>query len=281
MKINAKDIVRLLPERLRRDCQVGICVPSYLERKRPVFCHIPILYGGPRWSARPSDVWPKVKSIITLIHFTPIAQDYSVHGIALELADILWQRLGVKTHVLNRRLKSDKKNLVGDERSFLEATGYDAHKKMILFKDIAYYAGLGQYGRNSLIINNRFGSNFKIQALFTEAELKCGQPMRPRAYPGCQNCKICLQACPEKIIYNYKVVTKTDACRFLLKTKPVIIGRLPKTIEIWNKSHPLKKLTCRICQSFCPANARHYLKQGLILVRRDDKRKIVFSYAKG
>ena len=45
MKINAKDIVGILPKKLKRICQVGICDPKYLEKLEPVFCYIPLEYG--------------------------------------------------------------------------------------------------------------------------------------------------------------------------------------------------------------------------------------------
>lgn len=282
MKIGARDIEEFLPEKLKPVCQIGICAPLRLERKRPIFCHIPTEYGGPRWNAKPSDVWPGVKSIIALIHFTPVALDYSsVENIILQVADILWKRLRIETHVLDKRGRPDRKNLIGGENSFLEATSYDASKKMILFKDIAYHAGLGQYGKNSLIINNRFGSDIKIQVLFTEAKLKYDQPILPKGYPGCKNCNICLKTCPGKIIHNYKVITEIDVCRLSVKTKkPIVIGRLPKRVKIWDSSSTRQKVECRACQSFCPANSQHYKRNGLILARRE-KGKIALFLAKG
>lgn len=61
-ELGAEDIEKILPEDIRPVCQVGICNPEYLERKKPLFCPIPQKYGGSRPSAKPSDVLPSVKS---------------------------------------------------------------------------------------------------------------------------------------------------------------------------------------------------------------------------
>ncbi len=120
MEINTKDIEELLPKGLRHVCKVGICNPVYLERKKRIFCYIPVKYGGRRQSAKPSEVLPSVKSIITLVHFTPIALDYSVQDIILRLASILRRKLKIKTHLLDESGKPSKENIIGNEDSFLK-----------------------------------------------------------------------------------------------------------------------------------------------------------------
>jgi len=275
MKISAKDIERILPRNLRRDCQVGICNPAYLERKKRVFCRIPFRYGGSRLSARPSDVLPSVKSIIVLIHFTPIAGDYSVKDMILVVADILRRKLKINTHVLNKFGRPDKKNIIGTESSFLESTGYDARKKIVLLKELAYYAGLGQYGKNSLIINKSFGSDIKIQTLFTEENLEYDKPILPKVHPFCKGCNICIKACPFKIIFKYKLISRADVCHCAKIEKPVIAGRIPKKNALWHSAPIAQKIHCRACQSFCPVNSQHY-QDRLILVTKEKKHKLFY-----
>ncbi|MFC1699787.1 hypothetical protein ACFL1I_07535, partial [Candidatus Omnitrophota bacterium] len=175
--------------------------------------------------------------------------------------------------------RAQPENLIGSEESFLKASGYDARKKMILLKDLAYCAGLGQYGKNSLIINKHFGSNIIIQALFTDARLRYDEPMRPRAYPGCKNCSVCISACPGGMIKNYKVIRPEDKCSIVPKERLALIGRLPKDTQGWMRASTKAKRYCKICQGFCPANSKNYFKDSLLLCRQEKQTKTRFFVA--
>ena len=153
MVIDKNIIEKLLPEETKKYCLIGICNPLYLEIKKRVLCeYIPIEFGGQRWSAKPSEVLPCVKSIICLIHFTPIAVDYFVDDIILTFADILWKRLRIRTHVLNRFGKPCKENLVGYEHSFLKISSYDAKKRGCRVCQSFCPINSEHYVKNSLVV---------------------------------------------------------------------------------------------------------------------------------
>ncbi len=59
-------------------------------------------------------------------------------------------------------------------------------------KDLAYHAGLGFYGRNTLMINPRLGSYFFIGYVVTDMELEPDSPIKG----GCMGCGRCVKACP-------------------------------------------------------------------------------------
>jgi len=267
MRITASRIQEILPAALKRSCLIGICDPRYLQKKQRVFCKIPAVYGGPRWSAKPREVLPEAKSIIALLHFTPLGFDYAVDKHVLSIAGIIWKKLGVRTHLLDASGRPDARNVIGHERS--RFGNYDARKRMILLKEIAYYAGLGQFGKNSLLINRSFGSDMKIQALFTGSSLEPGKPLIPKAHPACAECDICVDNCPSGIIRGYLVSAgDKDLCKGRAGKKPVLIGRLIKKRDLWDKAFLDQKLSCRICQSFCPLNKRHYFKDSLVFVKK-------------
>lgn len=281
MKMSAENIIKILPKNLRKVCRVGIADPAYLEKLKPVFSPL-----KNRWSAKPSDIYPSVKSIITLIHFTPIALDYSVEEIILLLADLLWKKLKIRTHVLDKFGKPREKNLVGTERIFSKEKFYskgEGKNKIVFLKDIAYYAGLGQYGKSSLIINSKFGSDIKIQVLFTESEFEHGVPILPKQYPGCKFCNICIDYCPHQAINSYKVdplISPTFKIRRCMVEEGTIkkeqeriaklakLARIPQN-RIWCKIPPKINIpsfpsflkenmkVCRVCQALCPANWRY------------------------
>lgn len=254
MKVDKNVIRKLLPEKLRECCLIGICNPKYLDDSKPVYS-----IKNKKWSASPREIFPAVESIIVLIHFTPVAWDYRVEKIIVELGSLLWKRYGLKTHIIDRSGKVDPDSLVGTEWG-PSSKRYD---KLILLKELAYYAGLGQYGKSSLIINPQFGSDFKIQALFTEEKLKYDSPKVPKKYPGCKNCNQCIELCPGEALSNYKIDplkcqwnwSKTFEQKILRSPRFLIRLRKPNV-----KNYLFQNEACRNCQAFCKANEDHYFK---------------------
>ena len=67
-------------------------------------------------------------------------------------------------------------------------------------------AGLGKLGKNSLLINDRFGSMIQMGALLTA---ECIEPNPLADYEVCKpNCSACIKACPEKAIDNKSIIQK-------------------------------------------------------------------------
>ncbi|GAH66037.1 unnamed protein product, partial [marine sediment metagenome] len=61
-------------------------------------------------------------------------------------------------------------------------------------KPIAQRAGIGWYGKHSIIITERFGSWVVLGEIITELELETDAPL-PQS---CGDCKICMDLCPTK-----------------------------------------------------------------------------------
>ncbi|MCM8801269.1 MAG: hypothetical protein NC912_04595 [Candidatus Omnitrophica bacterium] len=63
-------------------------------------------------------------------------------------------------------------------------------------KKIGYLAGLGWIGRNNLLVNPKFGSQFRLVSILTDFILKIDLPLRL----DCGDCFGCLKACPVSAI---------------------------------------------------------------------------------
>ena len=80
-------------------------------------------------------------------------------------------------------------------------------------KHLAVAAGLGRQGKNTLVINPRFGPWLRFMAIRTNAPLAV---TGPGAYvkeenPNCMSCQRCVEACPVGILQPYRLVD-TDRC---------------------------------------------------------------------
>ena len=65
-------------------------------------------------------------------------------------------------------------------------TAHLSHKK------IGVLAGLGWIGRNNLLVNRKYGSQFRLVTILTDLPLACNKP----AKDGCGGCRLCLTVCP-------------------------------------------------------------------------------------
>lgn len=59
-------------------------------------------------------------------------------------------------------------------------------------KRIAQLAGIGWLGRNNLVVNHEFGSQFRLTTILTDAALECDRFLKS----DCGKCKLCISVCP-------------------------------------------------------------------------------------
>lgn len=104
-------------------------------------------------------------------------------------------------------------------------------------------AGLGCIGRNSLLINEKYGSFVFIGSLLTTLPL----PATENEIKGCMNCGNCVRCCPVQAIAE-KGIVKEKCLSYLSQKKnknenELLILR--KNNTVWG---------CDICQIQCPMN---------------------------
>ncbi len=76
---------------------------------------------------------------------------------------------------------------------------YDAHYDVIL-PPLAVKAGLGELGRNNILIADKFGSRVRIGAISTNLPLDYDPPISIGAEQFCNICKKCAINCPTKAL---------------------------------------------------------------------------------
>lgn len=76
---------------------------------------------------------------------------------------------------------------------------FDAHYEVIL-PPLAVEAGLGELGRNNLLVADRYGSRVRIGAVTTELSLRSDQPIALGVERFCRSCQRCASECPARAL---------------------------------------------------------------------------------
>jgi len=117
----------------------------------------------------------------------------------------------------------------------------------IMERDFAHLAGLGWFGKNTMLINSQRGSWFFIGILLTSIEFEPDQP----AIGGCGTCRACIDACPTGAIVFEDQRWQVDARRCIsyltIEHSGPIDAELAAHLGDWT-------FGCDVCQEVCPFN---------------------------
>lgn len=75
-------------------------------------------------------------------------------------------------------------------------------------REIAYKAGLGWWGRNNLLVNEKYGSAVRLVTVLTDLDLEPDRPLER----DCEDCYACLDACPVNAIAEDREDFNLRAC---------------------------------------------------------------------
>lgn len=115
----------------------------------------------------------------------------------------------------------------------------------ILERDLARKAGLGWFGKNTMLVNQKMGSFFFIGSLLVDIDLAADQPFEA---DRCGTCTRCIDACPTGALQPGRVLNATKCISYLTIE---LRGPIPETLR-----EPMGELVygCDICQDVCPWN---------------------------
>jgi epoxyqueuosine reductase len=123
----------------------------------------------------------------------------------------------------------------------------------ILEKALAVQAGLGWFGKNTLLIHRRFGTFTLLSGVLTTLEFS--NPVLAARLPRCGSCTKCMDACPtQALVSPYKLDAARCLSYHLIESKKEI----PEEIA---QKNPGFVFGCDICQNVCPHNQRTKLSE--------------------
>jgi epoxyqueuosine reductase len=212
-------------------------------------------HGGMRYMERqapvrrdPSRAWTDARSAVVVLHayYRRDADPAPGRGRVARYA------LGEDYHTVMRA----KLNALGG--SLVAAAGTGSYRVYVDAgplpeRELARRAGLGWFGKNTLLIHPRMGSFLFIGVVLTDLAL---DPDVPYEQDHCGTCRRCLEACPTAAFPAPRVLDARRCVSYLTieSREPVPIG-LRAGVGQW-------LFGCDVCQDVCPWNVRFARETG-------------------
>ena len=150
---------------------------------------------------------------------------------------------------------SHEAQIVVQLASYIRNLGYEAVGSMndtALVIPYAIKAGLGEYGRNQMVITPEFGPRIRFSKIFTSLPLKADEPKPLGIRQYCEICTVCADACPPRALPFDAPKAEQVNCSTIAGVKKWSAD-CEKCFGYWAKL----KTDCAICMRVCPFNRRY------------------------
>ena len=139
--------------------------------------------------------------------------------------------------------------------TYIRNLGYQAVASMndtALVIPYAIKAGLGEYGRNQMVLTPEFGPRVRFSKVFTSLPLAADVPRTLGLAAYCKTCTKCADACPPKALPTGPPAFEGDSISTIKGVKKWS-ANCEKCFGYWAKL----KTDCAICMRVCPFNRRY------------------------
>jgi epoxyqueuosine reductase len=202
------------------------------RRARGLFADMRFTMARPEESCHPETLLDGARTVVSgaLCYYAPAPAAAPGEG---RLPRYTWRdsyaELREKLDALGRRLGRQYRVLV-DENQHVD-------------REAAARAGVGFYGKNTLLITRRFGSWVVLGTLVTQAELEPTPPLDL----DCGSCRLCIDACPTDALDEPGTLDSTRCLSYWTQTANDVPAGYREALgpQVYG---------CDICQDVCPWN---------------------------
>jgi epoxyqueuosine reductase len=204
---------------------------QYLPRREAAYEH-------------PRNVSPSVRSVVMLAINYRTEEPRSVEANEGRVARYAWGTADY--HDLLREKLRQLSDFLHQQRPGCTTRGV-VDTAPLLERDFARLAGLGWFGKNTMLLNKRAGSWLLLAGLLTDIEL---EPDAPHETSHCGTCTRCLDVCPTDAFPEPYVLDARKCISYLtIELKTPIPRELRDDVGEW-------LFGCDLCQDVCPWNRK-------------------------
>jgi epoxyqueuosine reductase len=222
------------------------------RRERGLFADMRFTMAQPEVSCHPESLLPGARTVVSaaLSYYSPSPEAGSGTGV---LPRYTWSD---HYALLREKLDALGRRIGGAHRVFVDANQH-------VDREGAARAGVGFYGKNTLLITRRYGSWVVLGTLVTDVEIEPSPPLEL----DCGSCRLCIDACPTHALDEAGVLDSTRCLSYWTQAP----GPIP---EEYREPLGAQVYGCDICQDVCPWN-RGVEKRRADLSPPDDAEPIV------
>lgn len=197
----------------------------------------------------PLDIYSKCKYVIVFAKKVPsgsLSADNCIpYTFVNEVITKEVDRLGIDLCIILEDLGIECVPIPSDDPSEYWEADKQYARGILSLRHAGYFAGLGVLGKNTLLINEKYGNMIQIGAALVDIQLE-SDPMA--TYEGClEKCSLCIDSCSQKALDTVTVNQKL--CREV-------------SIVMTERGFVLKK--CYSCRKVCPNSSGLNLKKSEI-----------------
>ncbi len=197
-------------------------------------------YRNPERSSDPKRIMSEARSIVaaTFAYSNPTQARYS---------EATAPGVGVISRFARDNYYAQLRTSLAAVADCLRDRGYKAEvvvdSNALVDREVAWRAGLGWFGKNSMVLSHKDGSWILLGSVVTDAELP--STVDAPAADGCSSCTKCIDYCPTKAIIAPGVIDARRCIAWLVQS--------PSSIPIeYRPAVGTRLYGCDECQEVCP-----------------------------